>query len=468
MERNRLIALIAGPALFLGLLALPTPVGLSIEAHRAMAVFALCIVWWFTTPVDLPVTALLGLALVSILGVLPAPEVFSYFGNQAIFFVIGVFLVAAVMMRTGLSARLALVLLSRLAIDEDRLAAGILVLATGLCSVIVSHAAAAILLPIVLDVLRALKQEHGSAFARRAVLSMAWGTVLGSNLTLLSSARASLALQLRDAHVASLGVDVSSTAVTFGSFVTASLPLVVLGFVPVYYVLKWAFPPTNVPMEPAVRMLRARVRELGPMQQQEKTTIAIVGIMVVAIVLFGEQYGLGSLALAISSLLFFFRVITWKEVERWVNWGVILLYGGTIALGKVLGVTGAAEWIVTDLLPLQNVSPWAFVAVYTWGAMILTELISNSGVVVLLLPIGLQVATQLGIDPSVLVFLTVFPTGMSCAMPTGTPAMAMVMGTGFVHPRDTVVRGVLMDHILWLILLGVAFFLWPLLGISLG
>jgi len=461
-ERKRILWIVLGLGIFAGLLALPTPLGLEPRAQRSIAVFSLCIFWWFTTPVDLPVTALVGLALVPILGILPAGTVFSFFGNQAIFFVIGVFLVAAVMMKTGLSTRLALLLLSRLAGSENRLALGVLLLSMGLCAVIVSHAVAAILLPIVLEIVHALKLDHRSRFAKRVLLSMAWGTVLGSNTTLLSSARASLALSLASATPAP-----GYEPIGFASFVQASLPLVALSVLPIYLVLRIGFPPSGISMAPAVELLRAKVSESGRVTRDEWMTAAVVAAMVASMVAFADRVGLGSLALAFSALLFFLRIIRWDDVEGYVAWGVILLYGGAIALGQVLQVTGAAQWIVSDVLPLDAVPPWVFLLVFSWAAMVLTELISNSGVVVLLMPIGLQVAAASGINPAVVVFLTVLPSGLGLTMPTGTPAMAMIFGSGFMRLPDTMARGPVLSHLLWLLLMGIAFFVWPHLGMQL-
>lgn len=461
-QHKRILWIVLGVLLFVGLLALPTPAGLGKDAHRAIAIFTLCVFWWLTTPVDLPVTALVGLALVPIFGILPADTVFSYFGNQAIFFVIGVFLIAAVMMKTGLSTRLALLLLSRLARNENQLALAVLLLSMGLCSVIVSHAVAAILLPILLEILHALKCDHRSRFAKRVLLSMAWGTVLGSNTTLLSSARAALALSLAQASPV-----VGYETISLVTFSKASVPLVVASIVPIYYALRLAFPPANISMGPAVTMLHDKVKAGGAITRDEWVTAGVVVAMVSSMVLFADSVGLGSLALIFSALLFFLRIIEWNDVEKYVAWGVILLYGGAIALGQVLQITGAASWVVNDTLPLDVVPAWVFLVIFSWAAMVLTELISNSGVVVLLMPIGLNVAVASGINPAIVIFLTVLPSGLGLTMPTGTPAMAMIFGSGFMNLKDTIVRGPLVSHLLWLMLMVIAFVLWPLMGMEL-
>ena len=87
---------------------MPSPDGLTSQGQHGLAILALCMVWWLLTPVALPVTSLLGMALLPLMGVLTPNEAFAFFGNQAVFFVVGVFLIAAAMLRSGLSSRMAL------------------------------------------------------------------------------------------------------------------------------------------------------------------------------------------------------------------------------------------------------------------------------------------------------------------------------------------------------------------------
>ena len=121
MRNPRLLALMAGPLGALLVAMMNTPEGLTLAGQRSLAVLVLCVIWWVFTPVGLPVTSIMGLALLPLMGALPAAEAFALFGNQAVFFVIGVFLVAAVLMETGLSSRMCLVGLRRFAKNEDRL-----------------------------------------------------------------------------------------------------------------------------------------------------------------------------------------------------------------------------------------------------------------------------------------------------------------------------------------------------------
>lgn len=456
--RRRVFGLLLGLVVFLLLLLAPLPAGLTPEGRRSLAVMGLCVCWWFTSPVDLPVTAIIGMALLPVLGVLEPAEAFTLFGNQAVFFIVGVFVTAAVVLRTGLSGRIALWLLRPMAGSEDRLATGVLLLSTGLCALVVSHAVAALLLPIVLELIAALELKRDGRLARRLVLSMVWGTIIGSNLTLLGSARAGLALGLLD----EFGGAGAATGVSMLGFTAVAAPVVVIGTAATWLVLRLAFPPEGVRTDGAVEWLERRQQARGPMSGAERGVLVVVVAMVVCLVLFGEQVGMGSIALLFSALLLAVRVGDWEGIERYVSWGTVLLFGGAIVIAGAVEQTGGAAWLVGLLLPDGgSPDPWLVVAGVGWVALLLTELASNSAVVVLVLPLALQLGADLGIDPRAMLFFTVLPSGMAHVLPTSTPAMALGFSTGFIRTRDTFFSGLVLDHACLAGLLLCARLLWP-------
>lgn len=463
MNRIARFGLVLGPLLFLvGVLA-PVPPELAGPGQRALAVTALCMVWWLTTPVAMPVTSLLGMALLPILGVLDKNEAVALFGNQSVFFVIAAFIIAAVMIRTGLSTRVTLWALRRMAGSEDILAFSVLAVSGLLTSVVVSHAVAALMLPIMMETLHALALEPGSRFARRLLLSMAWGTICGSNFTLLSSARASLALGMYDSFNQKHGITESTIGFFEYSSGTAIVALVSLAAA--YVILRWYHRPEGLDMTPAVRRLEERAATLGPIRRAEWITGFTIIAMVLALMAFGPTYGLGTIALGFAALLFTAQVIQWEETEKFVNWGVALLYGGAIVVAAGLEETGAVAVLVKMVLPTGSVNPWAMVVCFALAAALLTEFVSNAAVIALLLPFALTLAPAVGIEGRALVFLLPAAAGLAFALPMSTPAMAMVFGTGYLRPQDSAVPGSLLTFFGVLSLVLVAMFIWPLFGI---
>ncbi|MCP4807022.1 MAG: SLC13 family permease [Proteobacteria bacterium] len=463
MKWPQRVGLFLGPALTLAIVLAPTPEGLTVPGQRGLAVLALCVVWWLSTPVALPVTALVGLALLPLLGVLEPYAAFSLFGNQAVFFVVGVFLVASAMLRTGLSKRLALAAMRRMAGSEDMLAGSVLLLSWGLCAVVVSHAVAALMLPIVLGLIQALDLGPRSRLARRLLLSMAWGTIIGSNLTLFSSARASLALSTYTTWASETG---SLHSLGFLEFSSATL-LICLLLLPIAFVwLRISFPNEGVPLAPAVERLNDDVAQLGSISAAEVRTIGVLVLFVPALVIWGPEYGLGTIALVGSAALFVLKVLEWKEAERYVNWGIVLLYGGAIAIGAGLDQSGAMKWVVTSVLPTGSVPVFIALLVIGGLAMLMTEFVSNAAVIALALPAVLAISPALGLDGRLVTVLMSVACGLAFSMPTSTPAMAMAFGTGYLRLRRVVAVGSVLSLAALCILAAVAWKIWPLLGLG--
>src|SRR5207249_4560738 len=109
----RPVVLARGLLGFLALRAMAPPAGLSAAAQSALAIFALCLVYWVTNVIPLMVTSLLAMVLLPTTGVLSAKDTYALFGNEAVFFILGAFILAASLMKCGLSTRIAIAVLRR-------------------------------------------------------------------------------------------------------------------------------------------------------------------------------------------------------------------------------------------------------------------------------------------------------------------------------------------------------------------
>jgi sodium-dependent dicarboxylate transporter 2/3/5 len=458
------MGLVVGPLLFLAIGFGPMPVELGVPGQRALAILALCATWWLTTPVALPVTSILGLALLPLLGVLDKNRSMELFGNQAVFFVIGAFIFAAVSVRTGLSTRMALWALRRVGHSEDAVAGGTMVVSAALTSVVISHAVAALLLPIVIEIIRAQNLGPGSRFARRLLLSMAWGTICGSNLSLLSSARASLSTGLYTSWMSGHG---GATEIEFFEYSAATFGPVILSLVLAFIILRWFHRPEGISVDAAVHRLEQRSRELGPVSRNERVTAVTIVCLVACMVVYGKQYGIGSIALAGIAVLFVLRTATWEDVEGYVNWGVVLLYGGAIAVAAAIEETNAVDVLVTNYVPLHALPVWLVIALCAALTVVITAFVSNAAAIALLLPICLTIAGELGINPRAMAILLPIAAGLDFSLPVSTPAMAMVFGTGYLRTRDSVIPGVLLSIVATSLTLVFAYVVWPWIGLPL-
>jgi len=465
-HKNR-VAQVAWVAAAVGIaclgLVLPVPEGLTTEAFRALLLFAAVILLWIVQPIDLAATALIGMAGLPVLGIMGKDEAFTLFGNQAVFFVMGVFIMAAVLMHTGLATRAALLLLSRFDRSPTQLATAVLVIATVGCAFLVSHAVAAILFPILLEICRALNLPHGrSAYARRLLPSMAWGTIAGSNLTFLSSVRVGLAIGMLGKHEAAHGTE---QGISFLFWILGALPAVVLMAIAVFIVLSLYHRAEPLDMQPAVVLLHRKVREMGRVRRDEWIALGSLATMLVGMAVFGEAYGFGTIALLAGGLNFVLGTVTFEAVQKYVSWGIVLLFGGAVALASAVEHTQAVGWVAQHVMPGAGVAPLAFIAIAAAACMIMTEFSSNSAVIASLLPVCMEFTGMVGFPAHSMVFVTVIAAGMAFMLPVSTPAMAMVFSSGYLRTRDSLVPGMILNLISLVVIVLLAWLYWPAIGV---
>jgi len=204
------------------------------------------------------------------------------------------------------------------------------------------------------------------------------------------------------------------------------------------------------------------------MSYEERAISLVVLLTFAAWVFLGEKVGLANIALSAVVVLFVFELVSWRQIEQYVNWGVILMYGGAICLGSALNKTGAAAWLSNMTIGHWTHSAPAVVAAIALVSIALTEAMSNSAVVALLMPVTLGVAAQAGMDPRVMALTVAVPAGLAFAFTIGTPANAIAYSSGFLRLRDILLPGLTLALSAWIVFNLIANFYWPLIGIDLA
>lgn len=442
--------------------------GLSPEAYKALGAFLLCTVLWLTQLIPLPVTGLLAVVIIPVLGILPSKEVFGYFGNEAVFFILGAFILAAAIMKTGLSTRLSLFFLKQKKMTPHRLTFQILLTTSILSCLMSEHAVAAFVFPIVLQISRALEFEpFGGEYGKTLFLAMAWGCIIGGIVTFLGGARAPLALGILK--------EISGDSIGFFEWMKTTLPLAIPLFVTAYGVLRWYFKTDVESVDTARMVLEQKRKEIGRISFDETIVLlTLMGAIFFWMVL-GESKGMANIAIVASVILFVFGVVSWKDVEEYVNWGVILMYGGAISLGRAVDQSGALEWIAQQVIMVPQIfsenfggsSAFWLVASLSILSVFLTELFSNAAVVALLLPISIKMAASFGVVPESMTYAIAIMAGLGFIMPMGTPAMAIAYSSGYLKIKDIALPGLFLNVIAWVYFVLIIKFWWPYLNIHL-
>ncbi len=458
LDRTARYQVIAGFMLLcVVLFRLTPPAGLSAAGYQALVLFGATIFLWVSGLLPIAVTALLSMVMLPLLGIMEAKKTYAMFGNEAVFFILGAFILAAAMTGTGLSARLARAMLARFGKTPTRLALTVFLLSAFLSFVMSEHAVAAMMFPVVAEIATALRLEKGtSSYGRLLFMAIAWGCIIGGIATFLGGARAPLAAgMLRE----STGLAFGFLEWTFAACMIV-LPLLVIGFL----LLLRFFPPDLDNVEEGMKFLNRKRLDSGRIGYDEILTALVMTGTICGWIIFGEKTGLAAIAMLGTAVLFTFRVVSWQKIEEYVNWGIILMYGGSIALASALEKTGAALWIVNKGLGMFSHSPLVAIAVISLVSILLTECISHAAVVAILMPIGMGLARSMGIDPKVMTLSIALPAGLAYCLPMGTPATAIAYASGYLKNRDIIVAGGVVMVISWLLFLGSVMFVWPLLG----
>src|SRR5262249_54600440 len=267
----------------------------------------------------------------------PAKDTYALFGNEAVFFILGAFLLAAALIRCGLSTRVALAVLRRFGHTPRTLLLSFFLMNAFMAFFMSEHAVGAMTFPITLEIASVLGlQRQRSSYGRALFIAMAWGTQIGGIATLLGGGRAPLALGMLH--------EATGQGFSFAEWTLAALPVVAALLVVGWVILSWFFPIAIEDVRRADAVIAEKAMRMGRPSARERAIGFIMLGTLAAWIVGGEEFGLATIALSAVVLIFAAGLLTWSDIEQYVNWGVLLMYGGAIALGAAINHSGAAGW----------------------------------------------------------------------------------------------------------------------------
>lgn len=410
---------------------------------------------WITEPIPLAATGLFIILLQPLLGIMSAEQVFSSFGNQAVFFLIGAFIIAAAVETHGLHKRMALTFLKRFETSPRFFTFGIMLSCATLSFIMPEHGVAALFLPIIISILLAMKLiPKQSNFGKISLLSIAYGCSIGSLGTLIGGARNPLTIGfLSDAGI----------TVTFVDWMIYAMPVVIISLPIVWVILQIVFPIEINDITLAKKEIEKQVAVQGSFNKQETIVLSILIITVFLWIFFSHYtyFGLAGIALLGSTFLFITKTITWKDVEKKVPWGIILLYGGAITLGIGMQQTGAGSFIAQHLFTNLAENPYLVIFGLILFTVILTNVMSNTGAVAVLLPIGFAIATELpNLSPLLSSMIIALSGGLAFVFIIATPGNAITYSAGYFTTKDLFKAGSIANIICVFIIFAIAILYW--------
>jgi sodium-dependent dicarboxylate transporter 2/3/5 len=481
----RIAGLVLGPTLCIAALLSPAP-ALGREAHLLAAVFAWTVVYWVSEAIPLPATALLSSVLAIALGVAPASAVLASYGDPIVFLFIGSFMLAEAFRVSGLDRRFAYSLLRyRWATRGPAAPLLALGLATWVISLWVSNTATtAMMLPVGMGVLRALLGTGQPDCAADAPGSesepLRTNRGLGVGMMLMLTWCSSVAVGVPVGSPPNLIAiamvrDLTPARISFFDWVAVTMPLAVLmlGLCFVIVYLRYVRP-AGGQLAFSSAELTAHVaderRRLGRWSRAELNVfwvfMAVVTLWVLpgaaamltspeaALPRFFEAHLPESVIAVLGAVVLFVLptdlrrgefTLAWKHARR-IDWGTVLLFGGGLALGKLMFTTGLAEWLGQVLVGVGGTqSVWTLTAAGIIVGVVLSEVSSNTAASSAIIPTLIAVAVANGLSPVPPAIGAALGASFGFMLPVSTPPNAIVYSSGLVPMRDMIRSGLWLD-----------------------
>ena len=457
LRRYILLALFFG--VFAVLLGLEGPNDLSPEGYKVLCLFILCVSLWSTNLIPLSITSLLAIASVPLLGIMDASQAYSYFGNKAVFFILGVFILSAAMIACGLSTRISIWIMEHWSKTPGQLVTSTYCFAAFSSCFMSEHAVAVILFPVIHEIAQSLNlKRDNSVFGKSMYFAMAWGCIIGGAMTVLGGGRVLLGVEMLEKATA------GQQTLEILQYTKLSFPLVILLFAGGWMALKVLFPSDIQNIDRARKALKQKAMVMGKLTFQEKGIALVMAATLFCWFGYGDQLGIANIAIISIVLLFVLNLITWKMVEAHINWAIVLMYGGAICLGEAMSESGAALWLAQQLFSGLIESSIVFLMVIALLSTLFTTFMSNSAVIAILLPTAISMSPAYGISPALATMTVILPSNFAFILPIATPASALAYSSRFLTLKEMIWSGSILSLMGLVFYLFLLMFYWPMIG----
>lgn len=468
------------------------PADVAHAAKLTAATAVLMAVWWMTEAVPIPATALVPLVVFPVLNPeVGFDDVGASYGNNIIFLFMGGFMLALAMQRWNLHKRIALAIVGAIGTSPSLLILGFMI-ATGFVSMWVSNTATAVMmLPIGVSVLvlvnrlrledAARKGEEpgegvdpeleaeGSAGTASSAVRSNFGTALMLGIAYAASI-GSLATIIGTPPNALLAAHMSQefgVTIGFGRWMVVGAPIAVVFLLIAWLLLtKVVFRPEISEIPGGAELIRQERRGLGRISSGEIRVLCVFVLAALSWVFIpliwqiagadDPPIGDAGIAMVVALLLFVLpagaargvRLLDWDSAVK-LPWGVLMLFGGGLALSAQFSSSGLTEWIGEVTAGIGGLPVVLIVAIVAAGILFLTELTSNTATAATFLPVATAVAVGIGVDPMLLAIPVALAATCAFMLPVATPPNAIAYGSGYVRIPQMASAG------LWLNLIGI-------------
>jgi sodium-dependent dicarboxylate transporter 2/3/5 len=465
-DLTRWIGFGVGPLAALLIWLLPSFADMPALAQRVAGLATWMAVWWLSSAIPLPATALLPLVMLPLLGVSPMRDVAVRYADPVIFLFMGGFFLAAATERWDLHRRFALAVIGVVGTAASRIVLAFMV-ATAFASMWISNTATAVMmLPIAAAVVRlALREKtaQARAFGTALMLGVAYSASIGGMATLIGTPP--------NAIFAGALETMTGRQMGFAEWLVVAGPVAIIMLIVCWFLLTRVLHRVRGKLGGVAEHLASERAALGGWSCGERITAIVFGLAAFAWIFRApksvggiEIPGLSSLlpgltdaGIAVCAAVFLFVIpvsmrkrrftLDWETAER-VPWGVLLLFGGGLALAAAFDSSGLAQWLGGRLEGLGGVPSLALIAAVALLFIFLTELTSNTATATMGMPVMASVSAAVGSEPVYLMATAAISSSLAFMLPVATPPNAILYGSGAITAGQMARAGI------WLNLIG--------------
>lgn len=488
----RRVAFFAGPLLFALVAFAPTPAGMPWPAQIMAAITIWIAVWWITEPIEMAATSLLPLVLLPLAGIAPLKTVAAEYGNEIIFLFMSGFFMGKSIERWQLHRRIALRMVLWLGTDPSRTVLGFM-LATGFISMWISNTATAVMMtPVAIAVAAQSKGMEGQAnFAKALLLGVGYACSIGGLATIIGTPTNAIFLSFAQQKM--------GETVSFGKWLLFGFPFALTLLLICWQLLVRMFPLGKLDTKgnDSHRQLREELNALGEISSPERRILWVFGTVIVAWVT-GSLLWYGPLnqwihvhmaglplpenlekvpaycsdtVIAVMGAVIFFMMpagskqeettlLDWPTAAK-IPWGIIILFGGGLALAKGFDLSGLAVWFGEQLKGLGFLPHALILLVVLSSVVLLSEVASNIATASMMMPVLAALAGSIGSHPFGLLLSATLAASFGFALPIATAPNSIVFASGHMRTRDMARAGIVLDILAVLLLLAFVYLLLP-------
>jgi solute carrier family 13 (sodium-dependent dicarboxylate transporter), member 2/3/5 len=453
------------------------PFSIPEPASRVLAVAGLMITWWVSEALPMPAVALLPLILFPLLRVSTLEETASPYANPVIFLFMGGFMLGLAIEKWNLHRRIALNIVRITGTSGDRIVLGF-ILATGLLSMWLSNTATTMMMfPIALSVIHVMKENHKgvgniSNFSSAIMLSIAYASNIGGIATIIGT----------PPNVAFVGYIQKkyNYEVDFVNWMMICTPLAIVLLMSLYLVLvKWLFPNKIRSDESTKELVKNEIILLGPISKAEKRVLTIficTALLWITRGIINNAQDLIRLddtmiAVMCAVALFIFpsgmtektddAILEWEDTRK-MAWGILLLFGGGIALAGALEKAGLIQELGSWLGQFAGAG-FILVLIVVLISLFISEVMSNVAQVIVFAPVISSLADAVGMNPLLLGIPMTLAASCASMLPMGTPPNAIVFASGHIKLKLMTKAGFVMNIVAVILITLFCWFLLPLI-----